>query len=169
MKGRLLIALLAVAIAPFGCGEAMAKLNGTVAIVALPPYRGLIVSLCLFSVANSEDPAPYNADPPPDASTDCEVVFEKVDLNEESRESTFETHFRVERLPGYYYLQVRVILFREKDGKVFAQVEPFFFARRPVRIAAGEESHITLPVSWPPVPLEELQSYGKVSPQRKNP
>ena len=169
MKGTLLVALLAVAIAPFGCSEAMAKLNGTVAIAALPPHRGLIVSLCLFAVANAEDPAPYNGDPPPDASTDCEVLFEKVDLNEESRESTFQTRFSVERLPGYYYLQVRAILFREKDGKFFAQVEPFFFAQRPVRIAAGEESHITIPVSWPSIPVEELQSYGKVSPQRKRP
>lgn len=145
----------------------MATFKGTVAVTALPPHRGISVSLCFFGVASSEEPAPYDGDPPSDACTDCDAVFEQVDLRQEFQESRFETHFSIERLPGYYYVQVGVILYRAKDGEFFAQVEPSFFARRPVRVPADEEGQITFPVSWPAIPLDHLQVYGKLSPRRK--
>jgi hypothetical protein len=145
----------------------MAKLEGTISITDLPPHRGLMVNLCFFAVAGADSPPPYNGDPPAEAATDCEKVFEQVDLDKESQETTFEHHFRVERSPGYYYVQLRAMLFRIRDGKVLAQVQPFFFARRPVQVAAIPEGNVTFPVSWPTAPLDTL--YGIVSPQAKRP
>jgi hypothetical protein len=147
----------------------MAKLEGTISITGLPPHRGLIVDLCFFAVAGPEVPAPHNGDPPADAITDCDKVFEQVDLEKESQETTFEHSFGVERSSGYYYVQLRVILFRVRAGKVFAQAEQFCFARRPVQVTAEPEGTVTFPVSWPTEPLEELQHYGTVSPRTKRP
>ncbi|HVS35282.1 MAG TPA: hypothetical protein VMS17_06840 [Gemmataceae bacterium] len=147
----------------------MAKWEGAILITGLPPHRGLIINLCFFAVAKPDSPPPHNGDPPAEAATNCDKVFEQVDLDMESRETTFEHHFGIERSPGYYYVQLRVILFRAREGKVFAQAEQFFFARRPLLIGAELEGNVTLPVSWPTEPLEELHHYGTVSPQMKRP
>src|ERR1700687_1905593 len=122
----------------------MAKLEGTILITGLPPHRGLIGNLCFFVVVSADSPPPYNGDPPAEAATDCEKVFEQVDLDKESQATTFEHHFRVEHSPGYHYVQLRVILFRTRNGKVFAQAEQFFFAQRPLDIAKKPEGNVTL-------------------------
>src|SRR5205807_1493132 len=101
--------------------SAMARMKGTISITGLPPHRGLIVNLCFFAVAGPDVPAPYNGDPPAKAATDCDKVFEQVDLDKESQETAFQHDFDIERSPGYYYVQLRVILFQNRDGKVFAQ------------------------------------------------
>jgi hypothetical protein len=147
----------------------MARLEGTISLAGLPPHRGLIVNLCLFPVAGADSPAPYDGDPPAEAVTDCDKVFEGVDLNKESQETTFECGFGVDRPPGYYYVQLRVIMFRARDGKVIAQAEQFFFGRRPLHIAAEPEGRVTLPVSWPSEPLDALHHYGTIHPQTKRP
>src|SRR5690348_8313824 len=112
----------------------MSRLESTIAINGLPPHRGLIVNLCFFAVGGPDAPAPYGGDPPAEAATDCDKVFKQVDLDTESRETMFEHHFGIERAPGYYYVQLRVILFRVRDGKVFAQAEQFFFRHAPIHI-----------------------------------
>ena len=78
------------------------------------------------------DPAPYGGDPPAEAVTDCHEVANQVDLHTESSQAAYDLPFAVERPAGFYYLQVRAILFRTQAGKVFAQAEQFFFARRPL-------------------------------------
>src|SRR5439155_11742658 len=78
-------------------------------------------------------------------------------------------HFGIERSPGYYYVQLRVMLFRVRAGNVFAQLEPFFFARRPLHIAPEPEGLATFPVSWPTEPLEALHHYATLSPKTKRP
>jgi len=93
----------------------------------------------------------------------------QVDPDSEIDLRAFETRFDIDRAPGYYYIQLRVILFRKRNGKLFAQVESFFFGRRPFQIGTGHEDRLTLPVSWPREPLEALQHYGTVKPQRKRP
>ena len=143
----------------------MGQLAGTISITGLPPHRGLIANICFFAVPGLDAPTPHNGDPPAAAATDCDKILEQVDLNKESNQTTFEYQFSVERAPGYYYLQLRVILFRGRSGKMFAQAEQFFFARRPVRISAEAQGNVTLPVSWPAEPLEELHYYGTVRPQ----
>jgi hypothetical protein len=111
----------------------MARLEGTIAVAGLPPHRGLIVNLCFFKVGAADAPAPYGGDPPAEAVTDSHEVAKQVDLHTESSQSGYDLPFAVERPAGYYYLQVRAILFRTQAGKVFAQVEQFFFARQPAR------------------------------------
>ena len=91
----------------------MGNLDGTVSITGLPPHRGLIVNLCFYEVDGPDAPAPYDGDPPAAAGTDSQKIAEYVHLEEESRQSTFEQRFSIEHRTGYYYVQVRVILFRE--------------------------------------------------------
>ena len=144
----------------------MAKLEGTIAVSGLPPHRGLIVSLCFFPVKAADVPAPYGGDPPAEAVTDSHEVYKQVDLNAESSQPAYDLPFEVERPAGFYYLQVRAILFRTQAGKVFAQAEQFFFARRPLALTEPPLGSITLPVEWPQIPLDELGSYGVVEPRR---
>src|SRR5689334_1550695 len=121
----------------------MAKLEGTIAVTGLPPHRGLIVSLCFFPVAAADTLPPYGGDPPAEAVTDCHGVFNQVDLDTELSQSVWNLSFVVERPPGFYYLQVRAILFRTQAGKVFAQAEQFFFTRRPLPLTGEPLGHVT--------------------------
>jgi hypothetical protein len=147
-------------------GKAMAKLEGTISIAGLPPHRGLIVNLCFFPVKAADAPAPHGGDPPAEAVTDSHEVANQVDLHTESSQTSYDLPFAVERPAGHYYLQVRAILFRTKTGKVFAQAEQFFFARRPLSLTEEPLGHVTLPVHWPQMPLEELGTYGVAEPRK---
>jgi hypothetical protein len=143
----------------------MNALEGTVSISGLPPHRGLILNLCFYGVPAADAPAPYAGDPPAEAATDCHEVYKQVDLDTETARSGYELPFRVERPPGYYYLQVRAILFRTQGGKVFAQAEEFFYGRRPVAVPPAVTGRLTLPVSWPTESLDELHRYGTIQPR----
>jgi hypothetical protein len=143
----------------------MATLEGTVIVTGLPPHRGLIVNLCFFSVAAADARAPHGGNPPAEAVTDSHEVAKQVDLHTESSQSSYEFPFVVERPTGFYYLQVRAILFRTQAGKVFAQAEQFFFAQRPLPLTEEPLGHVTLPVQWPQIPLQELGNYGVVKPR----
>jgi hypothetical protein len=144
----------------------MAKFEGSIALTGLPPHRGLIVSLCFFPVEAADAPAPYGGDPPADAVTDSHEVVKQVDLNTETSQPSYDLPFVVERPAGFYYLQVRAILFRKPAEKVFAQAEQFFFARRPLPLTQSL-SNVTLPVEWPQLEVDELHIYGVVKPQDK--
>jgi hypothetical protein len=137
---------------------------GLVEIDKLPPHFGLTVSLAFFPVSDADAPAPYNGDPPADAVTDCPELYSEVDLDTESRESTRAIPFSLERPTGHYYLQLRTLLYRKQEGKVFAQAEQFFFGRRPLALLNDLPS-VTLPVEWPSIPLDELGHYGTIEPQ----
>jgi hypothetical protein len=143
----------------------MGSLDGTVSITGLPPHRGVIVHLCFYEVSGPDAPAPYGGNPPVEAATDCHKIIDYVHLDEETRQSTFEQPFTLEHRTGWYYVQVRAILFRERDGSIFAQAESWFYSRRPLPIAGESLGRVTLPVSWPATPLEELHHYGTISPR----
>jgi hypothetical protein len=145
----------------------MGRLDGTVSISGLPPHRGLILNLCFYRVPAADAPAPYAGDPPAEAATDCHEVYKQVDLHTETDRSAYDLPFGVERPPGYYYLQVRAILFRTQGDKVFAQAEQFFYSRRPVEVPQAVDGRLTLPVSWPAQSLEELHHYFTVHPRTK--
>ena len=147
----------------------MPKLEGNISISCLPPNRGLIVNLCFFAVAGTDAPVPYGGDPPAEAATDCDKVFEQVNLEKESRDSAVEVGFSVERAAGYYYVQVRVILFKTKEGKMLAQSRPVFLWEAPLVFGAESQGNVTLPVEWPAIPMEDLHHYGTVSPQSGRP
>src|SRR5437868_415096 len=125
----------------------MAKLEGRIAIAGLPPHRGLNVSLCFFPVESAEAPIPFGGDPPAEAVTDCHQVVEQVGLETESTQPVYQLPFAIERPAGYYYVQVRAMLFRTQEGKVFAQVENFFFGKRPLQLTEAPLGKISLPVS----------------------
>lgn len=127
------------------------------------------MSLCFYGVEAADTPAPHGGDPPSEAATDCHEVFNHVDLDTELERAAYDLPFNIERPVGFYYLQVRAILFRTQRGKVFAQAEQFFFGRRPAHIAPEAEGSLTLPVSWPAQSLEELHRYGTVRPLTKRP
>jgi hypothetical protein len=126
----------------------------------------MIVSLGFFRIGAATDPVPYGGDPPAEAVTDSHEVFKQVDLNTESSRAAYDLPFAVERPAGFYYLQVRATLFRTQAGKVFAQAEQFFFARRPLPLTDQQLGQVTLPVQWPQIPLEELGTYGVVEPRK---
>jgi hypothetical protein len=144
----------------------VAKFEGAIAVAGLPPHRGLIVSLCFFRVEAATDPAPYGGDPPAEAVIDSHEIFKQVDLNTELSQTSYELPFAVERPAGFYYLEVRAILFRTQEAKMFAQAEQFFFARRPLPLTELPLGNVTLPVAWPQIPLDQLGTYGVVKPRQ---
>ena len=97
---------------------------------------------------------------------DVEDVLEDVDFVRESTDSVRVIPFSIMRPGEYYYIQLRFILFRFKDGKHYAQVENFFFGRRTLPLL-DDISGIVLPVEWPSIPLEELGIYGLIKPSNR--
>lgn len=141
------------------------RFAGDVEITNLPPHFGLIVSIAFFPVSGPEVPAPYGGDPPEDAVEDSVQVLEQVDLETEVRMPARTVSFSIERPAGYYYLQLRTMLFRKQDNEFQAQVEPFFFARRPLALLEDLAS-VTLAVEWPSLAIEDLEYYGTFRPGR---
>lgn len=143
----------------------MARLEGKVSLTNLPPHRGVVINFCLYEVSDADAPPPYTPAPPNETATDCHEVIEDVHFEQESRRSTVEHAISIEHEPGYYYAQVRVILFLERAGSILAQVEQFFFDRRPVQIGGEQKDRIIFPVSWPTTAIERLHRYGTIKPQ----
>ena len=143
----------------------MKTLAGKIALHNLPPHRGLSVNIAFFPVQDDKAPKPFGGDPPGDAIKDTETVFEAVDLANEITVSTRDIPFSLSRPPGYYYIQLRFILYRIQDGKAYAQAEQFFFGKRTLPLF-DNISGITLPVEWPPIPLKELGAYGTIQPTK---
>jgi len=143
----------------------MGKLVGKIVITNLPPRRGVIVSVAFFRVPRADAPAPFNGDPAGDLVTDKVELLNDVHLEREKADSSLEEDFELDRPDGFYYLQVRAILFRTQgeSGRTFAQAEQFFFGRRSLAIPC---ERVTLPVEWPQIPLESLHHYGTVRPAR---
>jgi hypothetical protein len=64
-------------------------------------------------------------------------------------------------------LDVGVIAYIERDGKIYAQVEWFFPMAGPIRIEAGATRRAHSTVDWPDIPFDELGVYGTIYPQDK--
>lgn len=147
----------------------MPALVGNLVLSGLPPHLGMLVSLCFFAVKDRDSPAPYNGDPPTEAATDLEEIVNNMPLKNESRATSFEQNFQAERPAGYYFVQVRVVLFQKRGGKIFGQLETFFFSKRPICFDSTMEQQVTFPVMWPDIPLENLHTYGVFKPSKKRP
>jgi hypothetical protein len=143
----------------------MAKVNGTIRLSGLPPHRGLILNVCFYKVSGFEAPPPYGGDPPATAAVDIHKVSEDVHLETESRQTDIEKLFALEHEPGYFYVEVRPILFREGKESMLAQAEQFFFGRRPLRVSDESQEPVTLPVAWPQMDVADLHHYGTLKPQ----
>jgi hypothetical protein len=68
-------------------------------------------------VHDQNAPRPFDGDPPAGAIKDSERVFEHVDLDTEIKDSSRDIPFSLSRPAGHYYIQLRFILYRFKDGK----------------------------------------------------
>ena len=142
-------------------------LSGKISFSNLPLHRGLSVSLAFFEVDNMDSNPPYNGDPPADAVTDSQDLYNDVDLETESEITALDIPFSVEHIPGYFYIQIRTILYRKEQGRLFAQAEQFFYGKRPLPLLENILS-ITFPIEWPSIPLDELGVYGKIEPKSPN-
>lgn len=134
-------------------------LNGEVLLKGLPSHEKYRVTITFFPVASASSPAPFDGDPPADAWVDTMTVKDTEEPDDKPLRFSFE------HAAGYYYLDVGVIAFLRRDGKMFAQVERFFPMARPCEIPAGVEQQIQLLISWPDIPFEELGSYGTIHPK----
>lgn len=149
-----------------GSKTEMRILSGKIVIENLPPNRGISVDIAFFPVDDENAPKPFDGDPPGEAIKDSEHVLKEVDFEHESAVPTREIPFSVSRPAGHYYIQLRFILYRFKDGKAFAQTEQFFFGKRTLPLLE-DISGIALPVQWPSIPLEGLGSYGTIEPSNR--
>jgi hypothetical protein len=144
----------------------MRTLSGKIAIENLPPNRGISATIAFFPVNDERAAKPFDGDPPGDAIKDSEHLLEEVDFDTETSVATRAIPFSVSRPAGHYYIQLRFILYRFKDGKAFAQAEQFFFGKRTLPLLDDIDA-LTLPVKWPSIPLEELGCYGNVEPKNR--
>ena len=101
-------------------------LSGIVEVDKLPSHFGLSVNLVFFPVSDADDPAPHNGDPPADAVTDSDQLYNEVDLDIEIVDSKRTIPFSLSKLEGYYYIQVRILLYRKQGNKLFAQGRTVF-------------------------------------------
>ncbi len=96
----------------------MGRIKGTISISGLPPHCGLILNVCFYKVSGFEAPPPHGGAPPASAAADIHPVSEDVHLEEESKQATLEKPFELEHEAGYFYVEVRPILFRERNGSM---------------------------------------------------
>ncbi len=140
-------------------------IDGQVVIDNLPPHFGLSVRLAFFPVAGPAAAPPFDGDPPAEAVTDCPELYNEVDLDHELDETSRSIPFSIRHPSGHYYIQLRTLLYRKQDGKVFAQAEQFYFSRRPLALL-DDLPAVTLPIEWPSIPLDELGHYGTIEPKQ---
>jgi len=142
----------------------MAKVTGSVSVADLPPHLGIMASLCFFEVSGPEDARPDPESLPPEESDDVHLLAKEVDLEKTARRVAFIKPFEIEHKPGFFYIQLRVVLFRDSGKGVVAQVEPFFFNRRPLHVEESPQPPVLFSVSWPPTPLDRLHRHGRIRP-----
>ena len=134
--------------------------SGTVLVRGMPESEMFSVSLAFFRVEGASAAAPFDGQPPPDHYVDDAPVKEA----EENQVMPFS--FRFERPPRFYYLDVGVIAYLRRDGKMFAQVERFFPLSKPVEVRGGSvECQVALVADWPTIPFDELGTYGVIKPR----
>lgn len=143
----------------------MSRLAGAVLLSRLPEHCGLMVNLTLYPVASADALPPYDGDPPANAPAVRFEICKDMDLDKVSNEAAREIPFEVDAPNGFHYLEVRTILMRPMKKEFFAQVEPFFFKKRPLHIREPMQGSLTLPLVWPDIPLEDLHRYAEVKPK----
>jgi hypothetical protein len=141
------------------------KIDGVIALSGLPPHRGLILTVCFYEVGSLDAPVPFDGRPPADAVRDAVKVLDDVDLEKESTATSRDHPFSLEHPVGYFYVEVRAILFRKRDENLVAQAEQFFYSKRPLRIREANNMSMTYPVVWPADSAERLKAFGVVKPQ----
>ena len=145
----------------------MGELTGVVEVVDVPPFLGHSMSLSLFRVHGLDSPPPFPGIAPLETRQDEVDIGKAIHFDREDVTGSLKVGFQFHRPAGWYYVQLNVILYRKQDGNICAQVERFPFRKRPLDIPVGGQT-ITLPVSWPDIPLADLEHYGRMIPGRLN-
>jgi hypothetical protein len=133
---------------------------GQVVVRGLPPHKMYSASITFFKVYDASSHRPFGGNPPVEKWMDTESVKEAEEPDDKP------LRFRVERASGFYYLGVSFIVFLERGGKMFAQVERFFPMTQPCHIHPDAEQNVQLEVTWPDIPFDELHSYGTIHPKK---
>lgn len=140
----------------------MGRVDGMVLLTGLPPHRGLMMHLHFYRVESAMAPPPYDGEVPAEAAVEGHEIITRIHLDTEVQKTSDEVSFRVELPAGFYYPEVRAILFRSGIPSVFAQSEGVFYRRRPLEVPEQGVIQIRLPVAWPQVPMDELHYYGTI-------
>ncbi len=140
------------------------KFSGQVSLTNLPPHRGLIISIAFFKVDGLHSDVPFGGNPSGEEISDVTEIYNNVNLELDMTDTSMAAPFSLNREKGYFYIQARVILFRKKDEKMYAQAEQYFYSQRPI-LLNDDLSSVVLPVKWPAIPIEELGLYEKIKPK----
>jgi hypothetical protein len=127
-------------------------------IHGLPPRLDLIVNALVLRAPSANAPTVQDAH-----------AYESVCVKDKGVAEVWPLRFTIRRPPGFYYVALSVIAVQRRDGKVYAQVERFFPMASPCRLLGRTESSVTLDVTWPDIPLDQLGTYGTVHPNRREP
>ncbi len=134
-------------------------LTGTVAIHGLPTHKAYSASIALFPVGHIGSAPPWTDKPTLDQYTD------EVQIKDASAPEEQPLRFRLRRPAGFYYCDIGVIVYIDRRGKSYAQVERFFSMTSPCCILPVVEQRLDFTVNWPAMPVEELHEYGIVHPR----
>src|SRR5579862_1323312 len=140
------------------------KIEGVLALSGLPPHRGLILHLVFYEVGGPDVPPPYDGRPPAEAAKDVVNVLDDVNVDVESTAAVREQKFALEHPTGWFYVEVRAVLFRKRETNLIAQVEQFFYSKRPLRIREAGNTPMTYPVAWPADNEERVKKFGIARP-----
>ena len=140
------------------------ELKGTIEIDGVPPFLGYNISLSLFRVKDPSAEWPFPNDIPPKARRTEHELAKINHFDQEDTTGVINVDFLLSCVASSYYLQLNVILYRKKNNEMYAQVERFPFAKRPIEIPPDVQRSIILPVSWPTIPIEDLGVYGIMKP-----
>ncbi len=140
------------------------KIEGVISLTGLPPHRGLILNLVLYEVGGPDAPPPYDGRPPAEAAKDLVNVLDDVNVDVESTVAVREQKFTLEHPTGWFYVEVRAVLFRKRGENLIAQVEQFFYSKRPLRIRETGNTPMTYPVAWPADSESRTKKFGVARP-----
>ena len=143
----------------------MAKLEGTIAVDRPATAPRADRQPVLLPGRSADAPAPYGGDPPAEAVTDSHEVAKQVDLYTESSRPEYDLPFAVERPAGFYYLQVRAILFRSRRARCSPRPSSSSSPGGRCRSTSNRLAGSRCRWSGRRIPLEELGSYGVVEPR----
>src|SRR5581483_6535020 len=90
------------------------KIEGVISLAGLPPHRGLILNLVFYEVGGPDAPPPHDGRPPAEAAKDVVNVLDDVNVDAESTVGVREQKFALEHPTGWFYVEVRAVLFRKR-------------------------------------------------------
>ena len=141
-------------------------LSGRIILQSLPPSQGHIVSAKLFSVDGLNARSPYSGRLPGEAFLESEEIAKNVHVGQIVESPSLEFSFKLVSERGYYYLGITVILFRESQDGVVAQLERFCLGDKPFNLNTDSLNIGDLSIPWPEVAIEDMQIFATFRPNK---